>query len=312
MLPIASIATGVADDSVSFTDKIAYSLAKHANMKPGCQEDRKLAKKLEKQIRQLLSGDHFIPYYARSRFFSCSFSALSLELKPLAKQIIDNTDADTIFERITVLYDKHFEPHIPYYTLCTAIENGFTVEELESLKPSSVDCITEQCWKTLVRAAVDTNQTGTLDFLKDINPHMQWKDVLCTAIEKSSRLCVDHALSKYTPHSEDAAELLQLSVQYGRQPVVDWILPHYTPAREDMIEILKVSIQKQNHKVFQHLFCNAQETDVQEMLQKVHTWKEKWSLSVIEQVLALRQHNKLSQHIECAERSHCHSPVRKM
>jgi len=312
MLPIASIAPGVKLDSVSFTDKIVYTLAKHANMHPGSQEDRKLAKKLEKQIRQLLSGDHFIPYYARSRFFSGLSSDFYEPLKPVAKQIIEQADSNVVFERITLFYDNYFTPHAPYWMLCTAIGNRFSVQQLERLKPSSVDCITKECWSTLVRAAVDTNQTNTLDFLKDINPHIQWKEMLCAAIEKSSRPCIDHVLLKYTPQSEDAADLLQLSVQYGRQQVVDWILPHYTPAPEDMFEILKVSIKKQNHTVFEHLFDNAQETDVLEMLQKVNTWKEKWSLSCVDEVIARRQHAKLSQHIECAGHSTPHSTVRKM
>lgn len=317
MLPIASIAPGVKLDSVSFADKIAYTLAKHANMNPGCQEDRKLAKKLEKKIRRLLSSDHVIPYHARSRFFSSLSSMFSSDfyepLKPIAKQIIDHTDTDTIFERIIMLYDKYFAPHIPYYTLYTAIENGFTVQQLEHLKPSSADCVTQRCWKTLVQTAVEGNRIDALDFLKHINPAILWKDMLCAAIEKSSQPCIDHVLSKYTPYSDDAADLLKLSVQYGRPQVVDWILPHYTPEPEDMFEILKVSIQKQNHTVFEHLFENAQEKDVQEMLQKVNTWKEKWSLSCVDEVVARRQHAKLSQHIECMERSTApNTPVRKM
>ena len=313
MLPIASIAPGVKLDSVSFTDKIVYSLAKHANMHPGSQEDRKLAKKLEKQIRQLLSGEHVIPYYARSRFFSALSSDFYEPLKPVAKQIIDQANSDVIFERITQLYNNHFSPDLPYWTLCTAIGNGFTVKQLEQLKPSSVDCITKECWSTLVRTAVDTNQTNTLDFLKQTNPHLQWKEMLCTAIEKSSQPCIDHVLLKYTPHSGDAADLLQLSVQYGRQQVVDWILPHYTPAPEDMFEILKVSIKKQNHKVFAHLFDNAQETDVLEMLQKVNTWKEKWSLSCVDEVVARRQKEKINQEVNrmgCS--THSTATVRKM
>ncbi len=315
MLPIASIAPGVQLDSVSFADKIAYTLAKHANMIAGCPEDRKLAKKLEKKIRDLLSDDHVIPYYARSRFFS-ALSGLSSDfyepLKPIAKQIIDHTDADTIFERITMVYDKYFAPHIPYYTLYTAIENGFTVEQLGHLKPSSADCITLGCWNTLVQTAVEGNRINTLNFLKHINPAIQWKDVLCAALKADSKTCINHAFPKYAVENGDVVEVLKLSMERKNQKIIECVLPRYTPQAEDGVEILKVCIQQQNREVFEYLFCNAQEGDVSQLLNKVHTWKEKWSLSVVEQALARRQHAKLSQHIECVERSPPHPTVRKM
>lgn len=316
MLPIASIAPGVKLDSVSFADKIAYTLAKHANMNPGCQEDRKLAKKLEKKIRGLLSSDHVIPYHARSRFFSSLSPMFSSDfyepLKPIAKQIIDHTDTDTIFERITMLYDKYFAPHIPYYTLCTALENGFTVEQLEHLKPSSADCITQGCWKTLVQTAVEGNRIDTLDFLKNINPAIHWEHILCAALEQGSETCINHAFPKYVLENGDVVEVLKLSVGRKNQKIVEWALPRYAPQAEDVIDILKVSIQQQNREVFEYLFGNAQDCDVSEMLNKVHTWKERWSLSVVEHALARRQHAKLTQHIEGAGHSSPHSTIRKM
>lgn len=301
MLPIASIAPGVKLDSVSFTDKIVYPFAKYANMNPGSQEERKLAKKLEKQIRQLLSGDHFIPYYARSRFFSALSSRSSSDFyepwKPLAKQIIEQADSEVIFERIKMLYDKHFAPHIPYYTLYTAIENNFTVEQLEQLKPLSSNCITDGCWNTLVQTAVGKNRTDTLDFLKHINCALQWKDMLCSALEKYSQTCINHVFPKYMVENGDVVEVLKLSVERENQEIIDYVLPRYAPAREDAFEILKVSIQKQNREVFEHLFCSAQETDVSDMLQKVHAWREKWSLSCVDEVVARRQQQRLNQEV---------------
>lgn len=297
MLPIAYIAPGVKLDSVSYTDKIVYSLAKHANMHPGSQEDRKLAKKLEKQIRQLLSGDHFIPYYARSRFFSALSSDFYEPLKPVAKQIIDQADSDVIFDRITMLYDKHFAPHIPYYTLDTAIENDFNVEQLEQLKPLSSNCITDGCWNALVQTAVGKNRTDALDFLKHINSSLQWKDMLCFALEKYSQTCINHVFPKYMLENGDVVEVLKLSVERENQEIIDHVLPRYTPQTDDIVEMLKVSIRKQNREVFEHLFCNAQDCDVLEMLQKVNWWKEKWSLSCVDEVVARRQQQKLNQEV---------------
>lgn len=296
MLPIASIIRDVKQDSRLSAEKIVFQLAAHAYTDPVPHiKDRKLAEKLEKKICRLLSDAHFIPYFARSNFFANLSPVFYEPLLPLAKKIIDQADADTIFERIMVVYDNDLTPLSDYWMLNTAIKNSFTLKQFKDLN-LTFECMTDKLWDNLLIAAVGTGNTGALDFLNETVPHLNWKNILCSAMGGTFHgfnACINHIWSKYTFESEDVADLLKLSVKHRRHHVTDAVLPHYKPSHKEVFEILNISMATQNYMVFKYLFDSAQDTDVSEMLHIVHKRKDGWSLSIVDEIVAQRQKEKL-------------------
>lgn len=58
-----------------------------------------------------------------------------------------------------------------------------------------------------------------------------------------------------------------------------------------------MSMATQNYVLFKYLFDSAQATDVSEMLHIVHKRKDGWSLSIVDEIVAQRQKEKLGNEV---------------
>lgn len=202
---------------------LATSPASNAQNKTALTEDFKI------KVHQLVTTDHFSPYYERVKFF------IHMNTEVFGNNMLDTVNAlqtgqtDVVWDHILQKYNMYMLERSAHWILQAACQQNYNKEQIEQMMPLDVSNLARYNWQQLLDMAIMKDNIDMLVFLSGQTTELNFSNGLSAALHHKAHACLDYIVPRVPLKYEGFSLWLTYSGYAKNQKVFEYFCSKVGP-----------------------------------------------------------------------------------